>query len=334
MPSQSKTAVNVVFGAMTIGNGAEQSRVTDLDEAKQILDIFQSHGHNEVDTARFYGGGTSEEYLGKLQWQDRGIVMDTKYYPTVGRAMDKDQWTHKPEHLRENLTRSLKALNAKKVDMWYLHGPDRTTPYVDTLREVNKLHEEGLFDRFGISNYMAWEVAQICEICDVHGWIKPCVYQGIYNAIHRSVEPELFPCLRHYGMGFYAYNPLGGGFFAGQLKKEGNVEKGSRFDPEKWQGKMYRARYWNDSYFGALDIVRPVAEKHGLTLAEVALRWMTHHSQLGRKYPDAILIGASSTKHIEQNLVDLEKGELPDDVLKALEEAWERVKPLTGKYWH
>jgi aflatoxin B1 aldehyde reductase len=77
-----------------------------------------------------------------------------------------------------------------------------------------------------------------------------------------------------------------------------------------------------------------VAEKHGLTLAETALRWMTHHSMLGREYPDAILIGASSTKHIEQNLKDLEKGPLPDDVLEALDQAWERVKPLCGKYWH
>jgi aflatoxin B1 aldehyde reductase len=58
---------------------------------------------------------------------------------------------------------------------------------------------------------MAWEVAQICEICDRNGWIKPSVYQGIYNAIHRAVEPELFPCLRHYGMAFYNYNPLAGG---------------------------------------------------------------------------------------------------------------------------
>lgn len=82
MTSQQKSNVNVVFGAMTLGNGAEQSRVSDLEDCKKILDIFQAHGHNEIDTARFYGGGTSEEYLGKLHWQDRGLVMDTKYYPT------------------------------------------------------------------------------------------------------------------------------------------------------------------------------------------------------------------------------------------------------------
>ena len=140
---------------------------------------------------------------------------------------------------------------------------------------------------------MAWEVAQICEICEAHGWVKPVVYQGIYNALNRTVEAELFPCLRHYGMGFYAYNPLGGGFFTGTFKKESEVEKGSRFDPNKWQGKMYRAKYFRDEYFQALDIVKPAAEKYGLAMAEVALRWMTHHSQLGQKYPDAILTGAS-----------------------------------------
>lgn len=80
--------------------------------------------------------------------------------------------------------------------------------------------------------------------------------------------------------------------------------------------------------------MRPIAEKHSLTLAEVALRWMTHHSQLGKEYNDAILIGASSTKHIEQNMVDLEKGPLPEDVIKALDQAWEKVKPLALKYWH
>ena len=281
--------------------------------------------------------------------------MDTKFYPTVGRNMDKEQWTHRPEHLRENLQRSLKALNAKKVDMWYLHGPDRTTPYIDTLREVNELHKQGYFDRFAISNYMAWEVAQICEICEAHGWIKPCVYQGIYNSLNRTVEAELFPCLRHYGMGFYAYNPLGGGFFTGGFSKDAPVEKGSRFDPDKWQGKSYRARYFKDEYFEALDIVKPAADKHGLTMAEVALVWMTHHSQLGKEYSDAVLIGASrlvscdehesesgeanpeiwnSTKHIEQNLKDLEKGPLPEDVVKALDGAWEKVRPLTSRYWH
>lgn len=218
--------------------------------------------------------------------------------------------------------------------MWYLHGPDRSTPYVDTLRAVNELYNEGLFERFGISNYMAWEVAQICEICEANNWVKPVVYQGIYNALHRTVEAELFPCLRYYGMGFYAFNPLAGGFLTGNLEQSTSVEKGSRFDPDSAQGKGYRARYWNDAYFHALQIIRPAAKKHGLRIAEVALRWMTNHSMLGPGYPDAVLIGASSPKHIEQNILDLEKGPLPDDIISALNNAWDCVRPITSKYWH
>lgn len=221
--------------------------------------------------------------------------------------------------------------------MFYLHGPDRTTPYEVTLKAVNDLHKEGYFTRFAVSNYMAWEVAQMCEICDRNGWIKPSVYQGVYNALHRSVEPELFPCLRHYGMAFYNYNPLAGGYLTDRYHRETqneDIESGARFDPNKWQGKMYRARYWHDAYFDALDELRPVAKKHGLTEAECALRWMTHHSLLKRENGDAIIIGASSTKHMESNMVDLEKGPLPDDVLKALDEGWEKVKGLSIKYWH
>ena len=91
--------------------------------------------------------------------------------------------------------------------MWYLHGPDRTTPYEVTLKAVDELYREGKFKRFGISNYMSWEVAEIVCICRANGYIQPTAYQGIYNAIHRKAEPELFPCLRKFGIAFYEFNP-------------------------------------------------------------------------------------------------------------------------------
>ena len=72
--------------------------------------------------------------------------------------------------------------------MWYLHGPDRKTPYEETLRAVNELYKEGKFKRFGISNYMSWEVAEIVGICKANGYVAPTVYQGVYNAIHRWVQ--------------------------------------------------------------------------------------------------------------------------------------------------
>jgi aflatoxin B1 aldehyde reductase len=244
--------------------------------------------------------------------------------------------THSAADLRKHLLESLKALKAEKIDMWYLHGPDRKTPYEETFRAVDELHKEGYFDRFGISNYMSWEVAHMNEICIQNGWIRPSVYQGVYCSVHRSVEAELFPCLRKYGMGFYAFSPLAGGYLTDRYHRGDmeSVEAGSRFDPKTNQGKQYQKRFWNDTMFDALDIIRAAAGKHNLTEAESALRWMMHHSKLDAANGDTVIIGASSVKRLEENLDDFEKGPLPEDVVLAFEEAWSKTKAVVANYFH
>ncbi|XTI82738.1 Aldo/keto reductase [Cenococcum geophilum] len=342
MASAQKSALEVVLGAMTIGKpGAEMTRVTTLEATGALLDTFQAHGYTMVDTARIYGHGSSEEYLGAVGWEKRGLQIATKVYPSATkeqiRNLGTEHYTHKPEDVRTALMRSKAALKAEKLDLYYLHGPDRTTPFEETVREINKLYKEGHFERWGISNFMSWEVAEICELCKRNGWLMPSVYQGLYNALHRNVEPELVPCLRHYGLSLYVFNPLAGGFLTDRYQrdtKDEDVEAGSRFDPNRWQGRFTRARYWNEAYFDALDIVRPVAKKHGLTEAECALRWLSHHSQLKREFGDTVIIGASSAKQLEQNLVDLEKGALPEEVVQALDAAWPVVKPVASVYYH
>ncbi|PPQ66845.1 hypothetical protein CVT26_009624 [Gymnopilus dilepis] len=340
--SEQKSALNIVMGAMTFGEpGTEGARVHDIKDVEAILDIFRSHGHTEIDTARVYCAGTSEEYLGKIDLASKGIKIETKLYP---RKAGPDPITHDEKGLRKHLAASLKALNVNSLEMWYLHGPDRTVPYEETLRVVNDLYKEGYFKRFGISNYAAWEVAEIVGICKAKGYIQPTAYQGIYNAIHRSVEPELLPCLRKFGISFYEFNPLAGGFFTGRYASPNDSpEEGSRFDPNRHQGQSYRnrralflmpAQYWKEPYFKALSSIKNVADAHNLTLTEVALRWISHHSQLKREYGDAVLIGASSLNHIKQNLVDLEKGPLPDEVVKALDQAWFDVQPYASRYFH
>jgi aflatoxin B1 aldehyde reductase len=153
--------------------------------------------------------------------------------------------------------------------------------------------------------------------------------------LHRNVEPELFPCLRKYGIAFYEFNPLAGGFLTDRYHRStAEHETGSRFDPQRRQGTMYRSRYWHAEYFDALDILREASKKHGLTEAECALRWISHHSLLSREHSDVIIIGASSAEQLDKNLVDLEKGPLPEEVLKALDEGWAKAKGISGPYFH
>lgn len=262
--------------------------------------------------------------------------MGTKLYPNKGLALpfEMELYNHEAGDVRRGLLDSLKALKCEKIDMFYLHKPDRKIPFEETLREVNNLYKEGKFNRFGISNYMAWEVAQVCEICKKNGWIKPSVYQGVYHALQRSIEPELLPCLRHYGIALYAFQPLAGGLLTGRYsRQQKDFEPGSRFDPQVMHGSIHRDIYWNESFFDALDVIRPAAERHGLSVAEVSLRWLQYHSFMKNEYGDAIIVGASSEKHLEENLADLEKGPLPDEVVLEIEKAWPKVQAVAAKYW-
>ncbi|CAK5276207.1 unnamed protein product [Mycena citricolor] len=309
-----KTAVNVVLGAMTFGApGTLAARVSDLKDIEAIIDEFLSHGHREIDAARMYGDGTNEQYLGQIDWKSKGIMMETKLYPVSPETSHIGD--HSPASIRKFCQMSLDALKTDTIEMCF--------------------YKEGKFKRFGISNYMSWEVAELCGICERNGWIKPTVYQGLYNAIHRSVEPELFPCLRKFGIAFYGFNPVGGGFFTGRYSNITDEADGtSRFHTGKGISNLYRKRYWQQAYFDGLNKISAAADKHGLTMIEVALRWTMHHSLMKREFGDAVLIGASSIAHIKQNLDDFEKGPLPEDVVDALDEAWAGVKGIATPYYH
>ncbi|KAK7044824.1 Aldo/keto reductase [Favolaschia claudopus] len=331
MSAKPTSNVSVVFGAMLFGN-----MVTEPEAASKLLDAFQKHGHSEVDTARMYAGGRSEQMLGSFGWQARGLKVSTKVFPTKGKNMTwltPDELTHSPADVRTAFNLSLEALKADKIDIYYLHAPDHSVPVEDTLREINKIHSEGKFERFGLSNYSAAEVAKICDICKQNSWVKPSVYQGVYNAQHRVVEDELIPCLRDNNISFYVYNPLAGGFLTSRYTR-GQTEfpEVDRFNPALPFATHQRARFWNDANFTAIELLRAAIAPHGITESEAALRWLAHHSVLKKKFGDAVILGPRGLKHLEENLDDLDKGPLPADVVEALEAGWKETKTLPLTY--
>jgi aflatoxin B1 aldehyde reductase len=159
----------------------------------------------------------------------------------------------------------------------------------------------------------------------------------MYNAITRSCEAELIPTLRRYGMDMVIYNPLAGGLLSGKIKSQ-DVPTDGRFSTNAGpQGAHYRQRYFRDAVFDGLKAIEDAISHHNLTMVEVALRWCVHHSQLklaNKGGNDGVIIGVSSFNQLESNLDDLEKGPLPEEVVKALDEAWKLVKADTPNYWH
>ncbi|KAE9396853.1 Aldo/keto reductase [Gymnopus androsaceus JB14] len=318
----------LIFGTSALGKeGTTFSHFHTLEEVQAIADLFASRGGSAFDTSNAYGNGTSQEYLAKVDL--KGLPVDTKIAPHFPGA-------HAPEALRKAVQDAANALAPHKIRILYLHYPDRSVPYEDTLREIDALHKEGYFEQFGLSNYYSWEVAEMYTISKLKGWVLPTVYQGRYNAMERITEEELFPCLRRFGIAFYAYSPLAGGLLSGKWNKPEDMDNinmvaGTRFDTITGNTVFQKLLY--NSYknvipsFAALTQALDAAK---IPPAEAALRWIQHHSAL--KPGDAVIIGASKMVQIENNLKYSALGPLPENIVQLIDKASQSFKQYVTGY--
>uniref|UniRef100_A0A8C0X1M7 NADP-dependent oxidoreductase domain-containing protein n=1 Tax=Castor canadensis TaxID=51338 RepID=A0A8C0X1M7_CASCN len=317
--SQARPAT--VLGAMMMGGRM------DATSSAAAVRAFLDRGHTEIDTAFAYTDGQSETLLGGM---GLGLGRSGCKVKIATKANTLDGKSLKADSLRFQLETSLKRLQCPKVDIFYLHMPDFNTPVEETLQACNQLHKEGKFVELGLSNYAAWQVAEICTLAKKNGWIMPTVYQGMYNGISRKVETELFPCLRHFGLRFYAFNPLAGGLLTGRYKyedKEGKQPAGRFFGSKV--AELYQNRYWKKDHFKAIALVEKALQgaygTNAPSMTSAALRWMYHHSQLQANLGDAVILGMSSLKQLEQNLAATEEGPLEPAVVEAFDQAWNLV---------
>ena len=167
--------------------GARSTPLSSDEACEALLKAFVEHGGGEVDTARVYQNGNCEEMLGRLD-SAQSLRIATKYHPTG-----------MPGTVTEQLDESLAALGRDSVEIFYPHMPSTTIDLEETLAEMDVCHKAGKFKEFGLSNYPAWQVVEVCQVCKHKGWVLPTVYQGVYNALNRTAEYELVPVLRNYG---------------------------------------------------------------------------------------------------------------------------------------
>lgn len=310
--------MKIILGTMTFSDQVNR------DDSRTIIDAFIAAGNEQLDTAYVYNEGETESLLGALREGGTfsGGQIATKVNPWADGGLT-------PASVDHQFMTSLTRLGVEAVDLLYLHAPDLNTPITDTLAAVNTHFEAGRFKRFGLSNYAAWQVAEIVEVCRQNGWMVPEVYQGMYNALTRDVERELLPCLANYDMAFYAYNPLAGGLLTGKHQHFDDTPTEGRFA----KVEMYRDRYWKPDYFKVLERFSHAARVADIEPAAAAVRWLVHHSDLAAVEHHGIILGASSMRHFEQNLAACNAGTLPDDLVQVLDEGWETVRPACIKYF-
>ncbi|KAL1893996.1 hypothetical protein Sste5346_006138 [Sporothrix stenoceras] len=330
----------VILGLSTFGpDTTKGARVTDIDEAVGILDYYRSRGYSELDTARAYNGEQQEGFLRKMQWQDKGAVVATKIMPPQrGR-------TYKATNVFESFETSLKELGAESVDTLYLHTADRSTPFEETLEALDTLHRAGKFRRLGLSNFAAFEVAEIVMTCKFRGWVRPTVYEGLYNCMQRGIEAELIPVCRRYGLSIVAYSVTAGGLLSGAIRTTdtSKIAETSRFSNKfNGPGNNYKERYLKDVVLEARGVIETAASTHSIPLLEAVWRWTVHHSALkvataanhfDPQRKDGLILGVSSVEQLAQNLDAIEKGPLPVDVVAAFDEAWTMAKGEQANYY-
>lgn len=314
----------IVLGTMTF-----QDAVNDDVCAAQVKHFEESSPEcDEADTAFSYG--KSQTIIGRVLTKDYPkIILATKVncFPTSGKSLS-------PDSIRDQLERSLKSMNVKKVQICYLHQPDTNTPLEVTLEAMHRLHQEGLFVELGLSNYPAWQVVLAHHICRSRGWVVPTVYQGPYSMLVRDVESELLPALRAHHIRFYAYNPLAGGLLTGKYTSFEDVPKQGRFAGQTAQGKKYMERYWRPSYFQALKLMKQTTDEAELSMVDVSLRWLALHSKLDPARGDAVVLGASTVMHLRQDLASFGHGApLPTYVAQVADKAWATCRGECPKYF-
>lgn len=309
--------VGVILGTMTFGESVFSPQVG------EFINTFLDAGFEELDTAYVYNEGNCERLLGEeLPLLNRPFKISTKVNPRISGKLDGAA-------AYKQVNESLERLKIEQADTVYLHFPDPATPVISVLEAMNELYRQGKYRELGLSNYPAWMVSDVWHICDQHGWIRPTVYEGMYNPIARKAETELDDCLSHFRMRFYAYNPLAGGLLTGRYRSFESTPEDGRFTHRA----NYQGRYWKKSCFQALEIIAEAAEKFGISSTEASLRWLMHHSMLKAERGDAVILGASKREHLVQNLEAVKKGPLSEEVREAFFQAWDVCRKDSPAYF-
>ncbi|EHR06200.1 aldo/keto reductase [Bradyrhizobium sp. WSM471] len=243
---------------------------TDEATSRRIIAKAHQAGINFIDTADAYSKGASEEVVGRAIGNNRHAwVLATKLANPMGD--DPNRVGLSRRWVLQAADESLKRLGTDHIDIYYLHKEDHSTPLEETVRAMGDLIRAGKVRYFGVSNYRAWRVAEICNICDRLGIDRPAVSQPYYNAMNRMPEVEHFPACSHYGLGIVPYSPLARGVLTGKYKPDAAPDKETRAGRN--DTRMMQTE-WRPESLQLAQEIKAHAEKKGITAGQFAVAWV------------------------------------------------------------
>jgi 1-deoxyxylulose-5-phosphate synthase len=308
------------LGCMSYGTSKWRDWVLDEDESRPFFKQALDAGINFLDTADMYSDGVSEEVTGralkKLGVRREEIIIATKVYNPTG-STPNERGTSK-KHMRHAIDASLRRLGVDYVDLYQIHRYDSTTPMEETLEALTEVINLGKALYIGASSMYAWEFAKFLYLADQHGYARFVSMQNHYNLVYREEEREMNPLCREEGVGLIPWSPLARGFLAGNRRATDRGET-SRAKSDEFAHRLY----YQESDFQVVDRVTQIANKRGVSNAQIALAWILQQPGL-----TAPIIGATKPHHLNDAVKALEIKLEPEEC-KALEEPYQ-PHPVLG----
>src|SRR5215210_529536 len=296
------------LGTMTFG--AE----TDEAGSHAQLDRFVEAGGTLVDTADVYSAGVSEQIIGRW-FADRPadvterVVLATKgRFPTTNEPNGVGLTTR---HLTRALDASLGRLGLDAVDLYQVHAFDPWTPLEETLRTLDGFIRAGKIRYYGLSNFTGWQLTKAVHLARSLNLAEPVTLQPQYSLIVREIEWEIVPAVLDAGMGMLPWSPLGGGWLSGKYSRDSRPAGDSRLGEDPHRGMEAYDRRGTDRTWAIIDAVQKLAEDRGVSMAEVALAWVTD-----RPGVTSTILGARTTDQLETNLRATDLHLDPEEVAK------------------
>ncbi|MBO9498475.1 MAG: aldo/keto reductase [Novosphingobium sp.] len=252
------------LGTMMFGGATEEA------VAKRIIDKARGQGINFLDTADLYNGGACEEVVGRcIAGSRHHWVVATKFGHRMGGEPNEGGQSRK--WIFQDVDDSLRRLGTDFIDILYFHKSDGDAPFDEPLRAIRDLMAQGKVRYYGISNFKAWRIMEVCRIADQLGMDRPIVSQPLYNIVDRLAEVEQLPVAGHCGIGVAPYSPLARGVLSGKYdpgKAPPADSRAGRGDPRIMQTE------WRPESLG---IARQIAERaagKGITTTAFAIAWV------------------------------------------------------------
>jgi len=284
------------LGTMTFGPSGQEGLYQDIagmdqETADAIVQCCITAGVNFFDTADVYTHGQSERMLGQalknLGVARKDVVLATKVFNPAGTGPN-DRGASRG-HIMDSVQTSLQRLQTGHIDLYQVHANDPLTRIDETLRAFDDLISRGLVRYIGVSNWQAWRIAKALGIAERRGFTRFETVQAYYSIAGRDLERELAPMLAEENMGLLVWSPLAGGLLSGKF--------GPGISAEGRRANFDFPPVDKDKAWACVAAMRPIAEKHGTTIASVALAYV-----LSKPFVTSAIIGAKRLEQVEQNL--------------------------------